>query len=138
MKRIESKLNTASSDFQANAAHNRKLAEVFKEKQRKAREDRPQRDVDRLRAQNKLLVRERLQQLLDPGTPFLEFSSLAANILRRRPRIGGRRRNPVAGATSAARWRCSLAMPMPRQDDSASVRSAASTSRMSSIAVVSI
>ena len=79
MKRIESKLNTASAEFQANAAHNRALADAFKEKQRKARHDRPQRDVDRLRAQNKLLVRERLQQLLDPGTPFLELSSLAAN-----------------------------------------------------------
>jgi 3-methylcrotonyl-CoA carboxylase beta subunit len=79
MKRIESKLNTASAAFLANAAHNRRLAEEFKEKQRAARYDRPQRDVERLRAQNKLLVRERIQQLLDPGTPFLELSSLAAN-----------------------------------------------------------
>ena len=79
MKRIESKLNTASAEFQANAAHNRKLAEEFREKQRKARDDRPTRDIDRLRQQNKLLVRERLAQLLDPGTPFLELSSLAAN-----------------------------------------------------------
>ncbi|AXQ28692.1 methylcrotonoyl-CoA carboxylase [Solimonas sp. K1W22B-7] len=79
MKRIESKLNTASAEFQANAAHNRKLAGEFKEKQRAVRHDRPQRDIDRLRQQNKLLVRERLAQLLDPGTPFLEFSSLAAN-----------------------------------------------------------
>ncbi len=79
MKRIESNLNTASTDFQANAAHNRRLAEEFREKQRKVRFDRPQRDIERLRKQNKLLVRERLDQLLDPGTPFLELSSLAAN-----------------------------------------------------------
>ena len=79
MKRIESKLNTASAEFQANAAHNRGIIEEFRERQRKARDDRPQRDIDRLRQQNKLLVRERLQLLLDPGTPFLELSSLAAN-----------------------------------------------------------
>ncbi len=79
MNRLESKINTSAADFQANAAHNRALVAAFREQQRAAREDRPQRDVERLRAQGKLLVRERLQQLLDPGTPFLEFSSLAAN-----------------------------------------------------------
>ncbi|MGH8516727.1 MAG: carboxyl transferase domain-containing protein, partial [Panacagrimonas sp.] len=79
MKRIESRLNTASAEFQANAAHNRRLASEFRERQRMARDDRPQRDIDRLRAQKKLLVRERIALLLDPGTPFLEFSSLAAN-----------------------------------------------------------
>lgn len=79
MKRIESRLNTGSAEFQANAAHNWKLAEAFREKQQAAREKRPQRDIDRVRRQDKLLVRERLKLLLDPGTPFLEFSSLAAN-----------------------------------------------------------
>ena len=34
--------------------------------------------IKRVRAQGKLLVRERLDLLLDPGTPFLEFSALAA------------------------------------------------------------
>jgi 3-methylcrotonyl-CoA carboxylase beta subunit len=79
MKRIESRLNARSPEFAANAAHNRKLAEDLKERQRKARFDRPQRDIDRLRKQNKLLVRERIDRLLDPGTPFLELSTLAAN-----------------------------------------------------------
>ena len=79
MKRIESKINTASPEFQANAAHNRALIAAFHEKQRKVRHDRPQRDINRLRAQNKMLVRERINLLLDPGTPFLELSSLAAN-----------------------------------------------------------
>ena len=79
MKRIESKLNTASADFQANAAHNRKIAEEFKARQHKVRHERPERDIQRLQAQNKMFVRDRLKQLLDPGTPFLELSSLAAN-----------------------------------------------------------
>jgi 3-methylcrotonyl-CoA carboxylase beta subunit len=80
MKRIESKVNTRSPEFQANAAHNRKLAAELKERQRVARHERPARDIERLRKQNKMLVRERLDQLLDPGTPFLELSALAANM----------------------------------------------------------
>ncbi len=79
MKRINSAINTNSADFQANAEHNRRLAAEFREKQRAARHDRPQRDIDRLRKQNKLTVRERIERLLDPGTPFMELSSLAAN-----------------------------------------------------------
>ncbi|MCP4958523.1 MAG: acyl-CoA carboxylase subunit beta [Actinomycetia bacterium] len=36
-----------------------------------------QRYVDRHRARGKMLVRERIETLVDPGTPFLELSSLA-------------------------------------------------------------
>jgi 3-methylcrotonyl-CoA carboxylase beta subunit len=79
MRRIESRLNVSSGEFLANAAFNRRLAEELRDKQQRARHERPQRDLDRLQQQRKLLVRERLQLLLDPGTPFLELSSLAAN-----------------------------------------------------------
>ncbi len=79
MKRIASKLNTSAPDFQANFRHNQGLAQALRERQHATRHDRPQRDIERLRKQNKLLTRERLDRLLDPGTPFLEFSSLAAN-----------------------------------------------------------
>ncbi|WP_420427177.1 acyl-CoA carboxylase subunit beta [Algiphilus sp.] len=78
MKRLLSAINTASPDFQSNAAHNRSLVEAFRERQRQAREDRPQRDFDRLDKQGKHFVRRRLELLLDAGTPFLELSSLAA------------------------------------------------------------
>ncbi len=80
MKRMQTQLNTRSAEFQANAEHNKRIAAEFRERQRAARFDRPERDVERLRKQNKLLVRERLERLLDPGTPFLELSTLAANM----------------------------------------------------------
>ncbi len=80
MRRIESRISTTSAEYQANYEHNRKLADEFMAKQDAARHARPQRDIDRLRRQKKLLVRERLDLLLDPGTPFLELSSLAANM----------------------------------------------------------
>jgi len=79
MRRIESQLNVGSEEFRTRERHNRLLATDLKERQRRARHDRPERDVDRLRRQNKKLVRERIEALLDPGTPFLELSTLAAN-----------------------------------------------------------
>ena len=49
-------------------------------RQHRARLERPQRDLDRLARQDKMFVRDRIEMLLDPGTPFLELSTLAANM----------------------------------------------------------
>lgn len=80
MKRIASMLDTRSSDFQANRRHNMALAETLREQHATARHVRPARDMERLARQDKLFVRDRLERLLDPGTPFLELSTLAANM----------------------------------------------------------
>ncbi|MAZ90004.1 MAG: methylcrotonoyl-CoA carboxylase [Cellvibrionaceae bacterium] len=80
MRRIQSKLNTNSAEFKQYTQHNKNIITEFSNKQNDARFKRPQRDIDRLAKQNKMLPRERLDLLLDPGTPFLEFSSLAANM----------------------------------------------------------
>ncbi len=78
MRRIQSNIDTSAASYQAYRAHNLKLAAELRDRQHAARHVRPQRDIDRLRALKKLLVRERLELLLDPGTPFLELSTLAA------------------------------------------------------------
>jgi 3-methylcrotonyl-CoA carboxylase beta subunit len=80
MQRIQSAILTASDEFRRNFAHNKRLSDIFREKQEKARRDRPARDIARLRKQGKMLARERLAKMLDPATPFLELSSLAANM----------------------------------------------------------
>jgi 3-methylcrotonyl-CoA carboxylase beta subunit len=80
VRRIKSNIDTQGVTFRTFDRHNRKLKEELHELQRKAREERPDRDFARLRKQKKLLVRERIQLLLDPGTPFLEISTLAANM----------------------------------------------------------
>ncbi|MEI5664252.1 carboxyl transferase domain-containing protein [Bosea sp. CCNWLW174] len=80
MSRLQSSINTASADFRRNEAHNRRLVAEFKAKQEAARHSRPQRDLDRLARQQKMPQRKRIEMLLDPGTPFLELSSLAANM----------------------------------------------------------
>ncbi|KYG97531.1 carboxyl transferase domain-containing protein [Bradyrhizobium sp. DOA1] len=79
MQRIVSRVDTTSQEFRLNELHNRRLAAELKERQRSARFDRPARDLKRLRQQNKLFVRDRIDALLDPETPFLELSTLAGN-----------------------------------------------------------
>jgi 3-methylcrotonyl-CoA carboxylase beta subunit len=80
MSRISSSLNTNSAEFRENYTHNRSLAAAFHQKQEQARFQRPDRDLQRLAKQGKMMPRERIEKLLDPATPFLELSSLAANM----------------------------------------------------------
>ena len=58
----------------------RPLPSRLKKLQETARHARPARDLERLASHGKMLPRQRLERLLDPGTPFLELSTLAANM----------------------------------------------------------
>jgi 3-methylcrotonyl-CoA carboxylase beta subunit len=79
MRRIESTLDTASPTFRAFRAHMLDIVAEFRRRQDEARHIRTMRDLERLTRQKKLRVHERIDLLRDPGTPFLELSSLAAN-----------------------------------------------------------
>jgi 3-methylcrotonyl-CoA carboxylase beta subunit len=79
MSRIVSHVDTQSAQYRRNFADMSQRVAQLREKLHQARHVRPQRDVDRLKKHGKLTVRERLDLLLDPGTPFLELSTLAAN-----------------------------------------------------------
>jgi acyl-CoA carboxylase subunit beta len=75
---LRSALDPASADYQANrAAMLGKLDDIAAE-QAKAVGGGGPRYVDRHRARGKLLARERIELLLDPDSPFLELSPLAA------------------------------------------------------------
>jgi len=78
VRRIRSAADTMSREFRVYRRHNMALAEELHAREHAARFERPARDIERLRSQKKLLVRERIELLLDPGTPFLELSTLAA------------------------------------------------------------
>jgi 3-methylcrotonyl-CoA carboxylase beta subunit len=75
---LETKLNARSTDFVANATAMRALVEELNFKVNQAALGGG--DVARARhtARGKLLPRDRVQLLLDSGTPFLELSPLAA------------------------------------------------------------
>jgi len=75
---IESKLNTRSPDFLANAAAMQALVDDLRAHCERIALGGGQAARDKHVARGKLLPRERVNQLLDPGTPFLEFSQLAA------------------------------------------------------------
>jgi len=81
MDRIESKIRTSSAEFQENLAHNRAAAEDLRKRLEHARRGGSEEHRKRHKKRGKLLPRERVDALLDPGTPFLELSPLAANDL---------------------------------------------------------
>jgi len=78
MYRIESKIDTTSSEFKANQKTNQKLVVELKERMAQIREGGPPKARERHKARGKLTVRERLDLLFDRNTPFMELSPLAA------------------------------------------------------------
>jgi 3-methylcrotonyl-CoA carboxylase beta subunit len=77
MSVIRSKIKTQSEEFQANAEAMRALVADLRERLKEVSQGGSPEARDKHRARGKLLVRERVERLLDPGTPFLELSPLA-------------------------------------------------------------
>lgn len=78
MYRIESKIDTNSSEFRENRRHSEKLVAELKERVQQVKKGGPPHTHKIHEGRGKLFVRERLKRLFDPDTPFLEFSPLAA------------------------------------------------------------
>ncbi|RQO78354.1 methylcrotonoyl-CoA carboxylase [Aquitalea sp. FJL05] len=76
---IESKLSPRSADFQANADKMRALVADLQQKVAQAALGGGEGPRAKHIARGKLLPRERINLLLDPGAPFLELSQLAAH-----------------------------------------------------------
>jgi len=79
MRRIETKIRTADPEFQENQRHNAALVETLRARLREAQAGGPEELRRRHKERGKLLARERVDALVDPETPFLELSPLAAN-----------------------------------------------------------
>jgi 3-methylcrotonyl-CoA carboxylase beta subunit len=78
MNILQSKLKPGSPDFQSNLAQYDALLAVLRERQAVVLRGGGEQMVRRHRERNKILVRERIDLLLDPLSPFLELSPLAA------------------------------------------------------------
>jgi len=76
---LETQLNARSADFQANASAMRALVEDLNAQVAQAAAGGGETARARHVARGKLLPRDRVQMLLDPGTPFLELAPLAAH-----------------------------------------------------------
>ena len=78
MTRLASALDPNSESFKANAAHNRRLVEELRSRVAGAALGGPEAARTRHVSRGKLLPRDRVERLLDPGSPFLEVGQLAA------------------------------------------------------------
>jgi 3-methylcrotonyl-CoA carboxylase beta subunit len=74
-------VNPETDAFRANAAHNRALKDELWAKVAEAAMGGNEKSRERHVARGKLLPRERVERLLDPGSPFLEIGQLAAGDL---------------------------------------------------------
>ncbi|PYQ52693.1 MAG: methylcrotonoyl-CoA carboxylase [Acidobacteria bacterium] len=79
MEPLETHLDTSSADFRANRERMQSLIAELQRKIAEAREGGGPKYMERHKQQGKMPVRERIAALLDPNTPFLELSPLAAN-----------------------------------------------------------
>ncbi|MDP1630353.1 MAG: carboxyl transferase domain-containing protein [Caulobacter sp.] len=78
MPRLTSSLDPQSETFRANAAVNAALAAELRERAATAALGGSESSRKRHAGRGKLLPRERVERLLDPGSPFLEIGQLAA------------------------------------------------------------
>jgi len=78
MQRFQSHIRPASPEYAANDQTMTALVAQLRERLAQAREGGGPRYLQRHREQGKLPVRERIERLLDQGSPFLELSALAA------------------------------------------------------------
>ncbi|GLS14165.1 MULTISPECIES: carboxyl transferase domain-containing protein [Hydrogenophaga] len=78
---LDTQLNARSADFQANAAAMRAVVNDLKAQIEKATLGGGEAARAKHTARGKLLPRDRVQMLLDPGTPFLELSPMAAHAM---------------------------------------------------------
>src|SRR6059058_4136721 len=76
--RIESKITVDDEQFRARSEHNRALAEKLRADVAEAAKGGPEKHRERHVSRGKLLPRDRVERLLDPGSPFLEIAQLAA------------------------------------------------------------
>jgi len=79
MQAFPSRIVTADPGFVSNAERLRTLVADLRERTDRARLGGGAKYLERHRAQGKLPVRERVDTLLDSGSPFLEFSALAGH-----------------------------------------------------------
>ncbi|WP_116810008.1 carboxyl transferase domain-containing protein [Steroidobacter cummioxidans] len=78
MNVITSKLRTSSDEYRANSAALRALVDELRDRTATVALGGSESARQKHTARGKLLVRDRIDLLLDPGTPFLELSPLAA------------------------------------------------------------
>ncbi|HJQ85804.1 MAG TPA: carboxyl transferase domain-containing protein [Candidatus Binatia bacterium] len=79
MSRLPTRVRPSDPDFRANVAAMETLVARLRDTRARAARGGPDEARKRHTARGKLLARDRIERLVDPGTPFLELSPLAAH-----------------------------------------------------------
>jgi 3-methylcrotonyl-CoA carboxylase beta subunit len=79
MQRIETKIRTSDAEYQENRRSYEALVTELRARVQAAQAGGPEDQRRRHHERGKLLARERIDALIDPSTPFLELSPLAAH-----------------------------------------------------------
>ena len=79
MERLPNGVDSSGEDFAQRSQRNSSLAEVLKSKLDEVRRSGEEPHFQRHRDRGKSLPRERIAEVCDPGSPFLETSALAAD-----------------------------------------------------------
>ncbi len=75
---LESQIHTQTKDFQENTNTLRSQVEVFRKRVDEIKQGGGASALEKHQKRGKFLARERIEKILDPNSPFLEFSTLAA------------------------------------------------------------
>ena len=75
---LKTQVNTRSDEFSANAEHMQAQVDDLKARLQTIKQGGGEKSCERHTARGKLLARDRVAALVDPGSPFLELSQLAA------------------------------------------------------------
>lgn len=78
MYRLETKINVNSEEFKKNKEEYLKVLSKYKDILKTVKKGGPEKAIKKHKERGKLLARERVDLLIDPNTPFLELSPLAA------------------------------------------------------------
>ena len=78
MEVLESNIDTSSKEFKENYKRYESLVNDLKEKIALVQKGGGEEKIKIHKSRNKMLARERIEELLDPDTPFMEFNPLAA------------------------------------------------------------
>ena len=78
MDRLPTRVNKADPDYSVRREHNLALIETLRQRLDVVHQGGGEKYVERHRSRNKMLARERIERIIDPGTAFLELSPLAA------------------------------------------------------------
>ena len=89
MEVLANHIKSSSEDFKSNRAHHEALHAAFVERYDQVRSGGSQKAIETQRKRNKLLVRERIEKLIDPTLRFRVVSFCSMGNARRRGPCSG-------------------------------------------------